>query len=980
MLERVTPGPRLPALLAIALLLPPAVPPDSRGLGTPFKVPELPSGRMVTADGCPSPPGGFTCGDDWPGAPQPLSLQSTSAPAITGKAFVSHRLKLVAGPHTERHDTLYLHLVINDGSNDAADNVVLMLDVDRNHAANDPGDRGVRFNRRNTGDMVDMVSGDPDAPGTASGISDVGPISCTLPTSRLCIRPAFGANTSQWIIEAKLIPEDFGGVVFAGQMAAFLIAKNASLGTSSSWSSPVMTHSDPTMWPELKLGNPVDVMLVLDLSGSMQDPGCPLGCQSKITVLKQAVQEFVDLFDEVAITADRLAVRYFKTNVTQFPASGDLVPVPSNAVAVIGDVTSSGTVASGMTAMGGGLQSAINKLTDINQQRSIVVVTDGIQNVNPMVDPATLTIKTDLGVPFASGVTCAPVTGVVACPTQLGVSPSPPISTIAIAGLPDAYTGVLANIAAQTGGTSRMTTNPDFALRQYFVETLIAGLRGNSPQLIGYRHGNLMGGAATESFTTNNGVTKVVLALAWGPDDSLAFRVERDGVDVTAAGNVRFRPSSQIFSLALPARFEGNEIPPGGEWRMRITGPVGTRYEAAAIADEPLLEYDLSVGAGDHVAGDSLLWTARLKFGNEPVTDARITASILSQRLSVGTLLAITPTPSRPDTLRIEPGATAGQQKLQLLLQDQQHWKNIQPTEGSVTFQSHGDGTYSATLLNTKIVGPYTARFQIEGERSDIGTYRRTENVSTMVRFGRAEFRRSAVRVSLVGQTPTERRWLLYVRPRDRFGNYLGPDYADRIDVSLASGTVGADKQDLVDGGYTLPLVVPAGADPVVTITVLGQPVFMDRLSKLEAPRFGLSLHAGVSFPHGTFNDSFDPGLGVTADATHRLNDRVALAALIGFHHFGGANQTGDRDIYHFSGSVEARLTTGATGFFADGGAGVYVLSPGSTDPGVHAGLGVRFEHSSRLELGGSVRVHTVFTSGSNTSFSTVQAGGRILF
>jgi hypothetical protein len=971
----------LPALVAMALLLPPGMQPRGRALGQVFPVPELPTGVMIKVDGCPVPPGGLGCTADWPDptAPTPpahaLPVQSTAAPAMNGKLYVSHNLKLIAGPHTERHDTLYLHLVINDGSNTAGDNVVLMLDVDRDHMPNDSDDRGVLFNRNGT---VTMVSRDPDMPGS-SGVVAVSPISCTDPQARLCIKPGIGGGTTQWIIEAKLIPADFGGVVFAGQMAAFLMAKDEGLTTASSWWARVSDHGDPTMWPELKLGNPADVMLVLDLSGSMQDPGCPppMTCQPKISTLKQAVQAFADLFREVAIPADRLAVRYFRRLVTPFPASGDLVSVLSNGAAVAGNVNTQ--VAGDMTAMGGGIQSAINKLTDVAQQSTIVVVTDGIQNVNPMVDKTTLTIGTDASVTPSSGVTCAP-SAVVTCPTTLGVTQSPPIYTIAIAGMPDWYTGVLDNIATKTKGVSHLTSNPDFALRQYLVETLIAGLRGNSPQLIAFRHGILAGDGATETFVTNTTVSKLVLVLAWTPRDSLAFRVERDGADVTGAGNLLFRPTSQMFSLALPTQFEGKEITAGGEWRMRITGPAGVRYQAAAIADETLLQYQLSVGTGDHLAGDTLLWTARLRFGNEPVTDARITAAILSPRLSVGTLLSTAPTPTRPDTIRIEPGATAGQQKLQVLLRDQQHWASIQPAEGSVTLQSHGDGTYSARLPNTGIVGPYTARFQIEGARADIGTYRRTENVSTMVRFGRADFRRSAIRVSLVDQTPTERRWLLYLRPRDRFGNYLGPDYADRIGVSLASGTVSAERHDLVDGGYTIPLVVPAGVDPVATITVLDQPVFMDRLSRLEMPRFGLSLHAGVSFPHGPFNDSFDPGPGITADATRRLNDRFALAALIGFHHFGGANQTGDRDIYHLSGSVEALLATGATGVFVEGGGGVYVLDPGTTDPGVHAGLGVRFELSSRLELGGSVRVHTVLTSGSNTTFSSVQAGGRILF
>ena len=827
-----------------------------------------------------------------------------------------------------------------------------------------------------------MVQGNLNGP-SPSPVPGIGASSCTG-GSRVCIKAGIGGGTTQWVVEAKLIPQDFGGLVFAGQVAGALMAKDANVGTASSWPA-TPTPNNASTWAELKLGNPVDVMLVLDLSGSMRTSVCGPTCRPKIDILKLAVGDFVNLFKEVAVPADRLGVRYFKTGVTAFPtgvgADPDPVPALDNAAAVINDVTSSATVAGGMTAMGGGLQSAINKLTNTAQQRSIVLFTDGMQNVNPMVNETTLKIEADLAIPTQSGVVCASSTGVVDCPTTLGMTnPKRKVSTIAIASATDRYTTLLGQIATATGGTTKVTANPDDALREFFVETLIDALRSNSPQLIAYRHGSLAGDSATETFTTNKTVGKVILALTWAGDDSLAFRVERDGVDVTAAGNMTVGPFSQIYSLAFPAQIEGNEIQPGGDWRMRITGPRGTAYQAAAIVDETLLEYDLSVGSENHVVGDSLRWTARLRFGDEPVTDATITAAILKPRQSMGTLLATKPTPSRPDSVRVEPGATAAQTKLQLLLQDHRIWQSIQPIEGVVTLESHGDGTYSATLLNTEVVGPYTAKFRIEGERADIGSYRRTETVSTVARFGRAEFRRSALRVSLVDQTPTERRFLLYLRPRDRFGNYLGPDYADRIGVALAAGTVGTDKRDLVDGGYTVPLTVPAGTDPVVTVTVLDQPLFTDRLSKLEAPRFGLSLHAGPSLPLGKLNDTFDAGPGLTADATRRLNGTFTLAALLGFHRFGSSNQTGDLNVYHLSGSVEALAASGAAGFFVEAGGGAYVLDPGTTHPGVHAGVGVGFEVAPRLELGGSVRAHTIFTSGSNTSFLSIQGGGRILF
>ena len=76
--------------------------------------------------------------------------------------------------------------------------------------------------------------------------------------------------------------------------------------------------------------SPVDVALVLDLSGSMLSPACAT-CAPKLDVLKDAVELFAQLWSVFVVPNDRLALNYFRTNVAEFTPGGTaLFPAAPN--------------------------------------------------------------------------------------------------------------------------------------------------------------------------------------------------------------------------------------------------------------------------------------------------------------------------------------------------------------------------------------------------------------------------------------------------------------------------------------------------------------------------------------------------------------------------------------------------------------------------------------------------------------------------
>ncbi|MGD2035487.1 MAG: S8 family serine peptidase, partial [Bacteroidales bacterium] len=445
--------------------------------------------------------------------------------------------------------------------------------------------------------------------------------------------------------------------------------------------------------------DPVDVMLVLDLSGSMLSPACP-ACDTKLQVLKDAVELFVRLWSAVTVPDDRIGINYFKTNITPLTIGGDvLVPLIGNTSTIIPDVQSKTTTIFDLTAMGGGLQSAINTLTDATKPRNIILFTDGMQNVNPMVikiddsPPGEFHLEID-NEPGRTPSNISPTTP----PTVLDDVLDIKINTIGV-GTSPSYIDILADIADETSGLTKITTAPDNDLRRFYVEELIDVLRDYSPQLLGYRYGSLSGGSATETFAVSNGAKKLILKCSWKRGTKLSLTVSKDGVTVPAGNASVNGPYYQIFVFDFK---EDTTFTSGGEWNMMIKGEEGASYEVAAIVDEPELNYLFTIGEQKQTVGDPLIMDVRLSYDGRPITDAKVRARILSPQIGLGTLISISETPDTvPDNFHAEDNSTPGQIKLQKLLSVNSFHQKLIPGETVLDLTNNGDGSYSITFNNT---------------------------------------------------------------------------------------------------------------------------------------------------------------------------------------------------------------------------------------------------------------------------------------
>jgi hypothetical protein len=465
-------------------------------------------------------------------------------------------------------------------------------------------------------------------------------------------------------------------------------------------------------------------MLALDFSGSMSARACP-GCPTRAAVLKDAVELFVQLWSAVSVPSDRMGVNYFSTNVTSSAINGGAPELISAGTAnIIAEVGAQNP--GGSTAMGGGLQQAIQKLSDPSltaELRRVILFTDGMQNVNVMARVVNdqLTFVNEPGHPATN----PPGTPMVLDPS-LGIA----VDTIGV-GAGETFVDLLGDIATATRGRTTVTTDINEDLRRFFVDELINALKGFSPQLIAYRRNIISSaGSRNENFSIDGGSHRVVLKLSWQRGESMDFTVRKDGVDVTGAGHFINGAFYKIFVIDLPAKKGGGPVNARGSWQLRIKGKAATPYETAAIVDGGRITYDAVFTAKRPKVGDPLDLVVRSTADGKPIgAGARVTATLTMPTTAIRDLLATKPSKDLP---AFEPNTPETERHLLALAEDPKTWAKLKPKQKTVILRRSGKAAFR-TRLHPQIPGIYMAVVTIEGEAAKLGKFARTATTTVVV-------------------------------------------------------------------------------------------------------------------------------------------------------------------------------------------------------------------------------------------------------
>ena len=574
---------------------------------------------------------------------------------------------------------------------------------------------------------------------------------------------------------------------------------------------------------------PLDVVLVLDKSGSIADipPGAGVGSMTtKVQILKSAVEAFVvnwlliDLptMDGGDWSDDRIGVVFFdQTAVPQTLAGAD---PPANFFVRRGVswnpvITKVGTLTpGGSTSIGGGINAGMQQwVADPAHDATFVVVTDGIQNSAPLIEP---TGSGFLGL--------LPVAGLPQELRQRFI----PIQTIGFGTPATVDEDLLRNIALETSGRSYMGVNAA-TMFDTFAMTLVSVLKGNTASLATRRVDTLKGAgpSAVQKVDVDASARRVVFSLQWTPplEDALELEVFQPGM----AGP----PASPTASRTLPqASMQSFDLPPGnaGIWSVRVKRAKKT---ADATGDVPFtlnvfflerhLDYRLSLDPQHAKSGERIRLRAEISYDGKPLE--RLPGGALRIRVqrpkqNLGTLLReMKPTdkPSQPPA----PGDMQTPYERKLSQLSPSALASIRPADAeTITLKEEGKGIYTAVLAPASTPGSYGFEAVLDWNDSRTGHVRREERLEQFVAV-----KTDPAKTEIRTRRAADRSVLISVTPRDQFGNALGPGYESKVKANLiaSSGQLTGPIDRGVNGTYVFTVTgVPKNEKPNAEITVDG--------------------------------------------------------------------------------------------------------------------------------------------------------------
>ncbi|HEV8283012.1 MAG TPA: vWA domain-containing protein [Chitinophagaceae bacterium] len=601
----------------------------------------------------------------------------------------------------------------------------------------------------------------------------------------------------------------------------------------------------------VKIRKPLDIVLVLDRSGSMECgpasydfPSCITSASDFATLsrwakLKTAVHNLTSKLVETSLTGDRISITLFDGDL-KTTASGTIntalltgfldlksAGLASNVDAILNDQTQ--PLGRNGTAIGKGMKDAVGtKLNppDANHRRVIMLFTDGYQNVDPSVK------DTD---PDKGKVLVSP-------PFTLNNGVDPDIIEKFVVGLTDgsgAFNDLLKSIASDP------VTNTAFTITgsEELFGTLLSGdffnnlFAGFSPETISENR-NSIGSGFTEKIVCDSTVERLFLEVYLENDNTRSnnFRVFHRGQDVTAFGNASNTITSVLFTFNSNSLADAH-IPMAGTWELRSTRLPGaaastnSKYLFTATADDNAFHMQCDPGGKDWKVNDVVKPTVKLSLRGKPLSGAKVTALLIGPADDLANALAN----EQVNTFDPSQDPNAGTlftQKLGRVVAANPNYleKFIEknPSNQIVLTNVDSNGTYSGSFSKAlNMSGIHHLIYFIEYIKGADSIIRR-ERQSLVVRFGDIDLSKSAITftVGSAGNLST-----LLITPVDNRGMKIGLGYGGLFHLESPNAKIASVKENL-DGSYLISIDGSLSGD--ARLTVMDVEIFKGRLSHLK--------------------------------------------------------------------------------------------------------------------------------------------------
>jgi Mg-chelatase subunit ChlD len=577
----------------------------------------------------------------------------------------------------------------------------------------------------------------------------------------------------------------------------------------------------------------IDVVLVLDKSGSMASSTLGGAPRPKIEALRDAVLDFVQAWQDVrtgegiAAPADRLGVVLFDSTASWWPTvSATGLADFTAAAATITAASLNTNNASGSTSIGAGLLLADSAfgVPDPTRRRVVLVMSNGQQNTDPL-----------------AGVTPAVPPRVFTHTSTTATGPDLPhqdeyqIYAVTVGTGAAVSAQINEDIASATNGFYINSEISAESLRTFFIELLQNFVRFNTWETARLVAGQVQPRIPFEtSFPISSTTARVAIQALWPArlgQLRMLVAVPGEATPLQATGQGAIR-----LSTDLPT---SSAYDPLGLWRVAVVPdisiidvaapPASIPIELTVLADDRAINASLSIVPTAYVPGDNIQLQAALTEFGRPLLGLgtrpgeTVVAQVLKPGVSVGDLLAgstasTTPAPTGDaqttaeaklyNELQQNPGGLVQAQDLVQLLD------NGRDANGDARA---GDGVYSG-LYPAREPGHYTFLFGVQGQTSEAGDVSRQQVKSVFVRaIPDGSTTQAQATVQVVGQG---RQLSLVLTPTTRFNNRLGPGFANYLWLT-SPGVPPFKPVDNLDGTYGASLAFTGLVPPPVSLHFL---------------------------------------------------------------------------------------------------------------------------------------------------------------
>lgn len=575
---------------------------------------------------------------------------------------------------------------------------------------------------------------------------------------------------------------------------------------------------------------PLDLSLVLDLSGSMSEGyngswPAPAG-QRRWDGLITGVGILSAHLATLSEAEDKISVRMFGSTVTAPPApfNGALVPTGANINQLPGLLGA--IMPSGVTALGDGIMQGNQQILPgtAGSNKAMIVFTDGMQNAGDEV-------KTAMG--------AGQYTHTNANQKLSGPGNEIRIYTICLGS--SGHNPMLMEGIANANGGKYMNTptgqNSDFTA--FFTAHINNILAGSSPQFIDVRKGAMAPSdfssefpappTTTQEFSINKGSNKVIITFEIPSGLKPTFTsVRKDSLELIQYGMQRSGPG--YITIAFRTPFTG--IPSAalnGKWKVTVSlgGPsrVAVPFTFMAVADDHVLDPVYSLNAKSFKVNNVLKPSVRLTTGKRSVQGAKIQAIILKPGDDVNDLIAR----AKVDMKQTEGDpASPDVAKLNVLLQDSAFLNKIRAKDQllDLTYNA-ADSTYGGSFNGLDVTGVYQIIYHVSADDSELGRIERFHQESFYVRFAEIDLPNSNMSVTVNGGFTT-----IVITPQAKNGRLIGPGWADAITLEAAGGATIDSLRDKGDGTYEI--VIKGDLSGPVKLSIGGETVIDGKIGSLN--------------------------------------------------------------------------------------------------------------------------------------------------